>query len=451
MQQSSKHHYPDSFESLSSGSSYGHIEHQSVEMDPHDRAVQRSAGKHAAKKSSGLPWILLCLFLFAALVVFFVLRIPSLFPSADKGTVVITQDDTPSVEVSSVPELAGDNSGVTNSGEPDSLPASGSGDSAVISVETEFVPTPSPIPTAEPVHVHSYVNGVCSGCGKTPDFYTGYLPEEYYQENKHPGTIVRHEYDVTAYANYGNGTYHKALNIYLPYGYTEEKPYNVLVLVPGYGGDEESWLNTVYESGGYQMCGKNIVDNLFDSGACEPCIIVTPVAETAQCQGLTAGINQLRQELREDILPYIVSNYSTYAADSSLDSLRAARDHFGLGGLSNGALFVFEGGMRYNFDLFGSYAAFSGNGEPWKTVGIIQDEEYAALPINCFFAGAGSYNDPQQNYTKIGYDYFLENEQRLEENKNAWRVDVEGEHEWKVWLTDLANALPLMFQKADLT
>ena len=35
------------------------------------------------------------------------------------------------------------------------------------------------------------------------------------------------------------------------------------------------------------------------------------------------------------------------------------------------------------------------------------------------------------------------------DGKNAWHVNVEGEHEWKVWFTDMYNALPLMFQETD--
>ena len=131
----------------------------------------------------------------------------------------------------------------------------------------------------------------------------------------------------------------------------------------------------------------------------------------------------------------------------SEESLRAARSHFGLGGLSNGALFTYEGGMQYNFDLFGSYFAFSGNSEPWKTIAAIQKDEFAKLPVDCLFTGSGSLNDWQQNYTKIGFEYFVEKDDRFVEGENAWRVDVEGGHEWKVWYTCLYNAMQVMFQE----
>lgn len=326
---------------------------------------------------------------------------------------------------------------------PIDTPAPSDSSPALI-VEDE--PEPSPEATSAPIHIHHYVDGVCDGCGAAPEFYTDFLPEEFYCETDHAGSVILHEYSVTAYANHGFGEYKKCFNLYVPYDYDENVPYNVLVLVHGGGGNENSWLTDVYDYGSIQMQGRVIFDNMFEKGICNPCLIVCPVTETPYTQGLTAGINQLRDELREYILPWVAENYSTYARDGSLDSLRAARDHFALGGLSNGALFVYEGGMRYNFDLFGSYAAFSGNGEPWVTVGIIQSGEYAELPINCLFTGAGSMGDSQQNYTQVGYDYFIENEPRLTDGKNAFHVDVNGEHEWKVWFTDIFNALPLLFK-----
>ncbi|MBP5239796.1 MAG: hypothetical protein J6Z15_04280 [Oscillospiraceae bacterium] len=301
-------------------------------------------------------------------------------------------------------------------------------------------------------HIHRYRNGICAVCGSAPDLLTDFLPLEFYSETENSGTVYLHEYEIPAYEDREHVTYNKRINIYLPYGYDESRPYNVLVLVHGGGGSEDSWLNDVYyyDDEGIQMRGRVIFDNMFEKGICDPCIIVCPVTEIPQCQGIAASTIQLRQELREYILPYVAEHYSTYAADSSLESLMAARDHFGLGGLSNGALFVYEGGMCYNFDLFGSYAAFSGNGSPWETVNTIQQSsEYRELPINCYFTGAGTVNDWQIDYTRNGYNYFVEQLSQLEEGKNAWHVDVEGGHEWKVWFTDIFNALPLMFPSSE--
>ena len=424
----------------------GHIKHVDIEMDTHDRAVRRNAGSHArsSSKSSSAPLWLICILIFVGIVGFFLIRLPSKLKPAENAQVEVTAPEpevTEEIVPESTPEAVApaDSSLLIVEGTEEPETESGSAELVL----TPEAPTPTPTPG---VHVHSFVKGTCSVCGAKPEFLTDWLPDEFYQETNHAGTVTAVEYDTKAFAAYDQLTYHKRMNVYLPYGYDATKPYNVLVLIHGQGDNEDDWLVDTHESGGHAMCGRVILDNIFEKGLAEPCIVVTPVTETKFVQGLTAGIVQMQDELRETILPYIVEHYSTYARDSSVGGLQAARSHFGLGGLSNGALFTYEGGMRHDFDLFGSYCAFSGNGEPWKTVSEIQSEEFAALPVDCLFTGAGSLNDWQQNYTKIGFEYFLEKDARFVEGENAWRVDVDGGHEWKVWFTCLYNAMQVMFQ-----
>ena len=424
----------------------GHIKHVDIDMDTHDRAVRRNAGSHtrSSSKSSSAPLWLICILIFVGIVGFFLIRLPSKLKLSENAQVEVTAPE-PEVTEEIVPEPTPEAAAPADSSllivEGTEEPETESGSAEL--VLTPEAPTPTPTPG---VHVHSFVKGVCSVCGAKPEFLTDWLPDEFYQEAEHGGTVTAVEYDTEAFAAYEQISYHKRMNVYLPYGYDESKPYNVLVLIHGQGDNEDDWLVETHESDGHAMCGRVILDNIFEKGLAEPCIVVTPVTETKFVQGLTAGIVQMQDELRKTILPYIVEHYSTYAKDGSEASLQAARSHFGLGGLSNGALFVYEGGMRQDFDLFGSYCAFSGNGEPWKTVSAIQSDEFASLPVDCLFTGAGSLNDWQQNYTKIGFEHFVEKDSRFVEGENAWRVDVDGGHEWKVWYTCLYNAMQVMFQ-----
>ena len=424
----------------------GHIKHVDIEMDTHDRAVRRNAGSHtrSSSKSSSAPLWLICILIFVGIVGFFLIRLPSKLKPAENAQVEVTAPE-PEVTEEIIPEPTPEAAAPADSSllivEGTEEPETESGSAEL--VLTPEAPTPTPTPG---VHVHSFVKGICSVCGAKPEFLTDWLPDEFYQETNHAGTVTAVEYDTKAFAAYDLLTYHKRMNVYLPYGYDETKPYNVLVLIHGQGDNEDDWLVDTHESGGHAMCGRIILDNIFEKGLAEPCIVVTPVTETKHVQGLTAGIVQMQDELRETILPYIVEHYSTYARDGSVAGLQAARSHFGLGGLSNGALFTYEGGMRHDFDLFGSYCAFSGNGEPWKTVSAIQSDEFASLPVDCLFTGAGSLNDWQQNYTKIGFEHFVEKDSRFVEGENAWNVDVNGGHEWKVWFTCLYNAMQVMFQ-----
>ncbi len=418
------------------------------------------------------PWWLVCLLLFGVLLSVSLILIPRRLmlrnassAAAGSGNIVTSQyvmptaspapsesvsrgqltDTSPSV--TSLPVAEDATGSVAEDIVSPALPAeegghapqeSDDGNAVVMILET-------PEPTPEPMHVHTYRDGVCVGCGKAVEFYTELLPEELLQKSDRPGTVETWNYRCTAYANHGYGEYDKTCSIYLPFGYDTGKQYNVLVLLPPSGESHAFWLTEEHEYGETSLSGRTILDRMFELGYCEPCIVVCPVAEDGNVQGLTGGIYQMRDELRNDILPYIAGHYSTYARDGKLDSLRAARDHFGLGGASNGSLFTFEGGMRYNFDLFGSYIALSGDGEPWLTVSIIQEDGYADLPVNCLFTGAGTHNDWALEYTTNGYRYFIERDARFQEGRNTWNVDVEGSHEWKVWLTDLANGLQVAF------
>ena len=415
------------------------------------------------------PIWLLCLLLFAGFLFLAVKLIPPFLAKNTSAQAALQTAENSPLPVSSAPAETPDAEPEASlpAEEPETEKSTTAEPAEIVSEEPPAVPEDdsseeqsapdseeiSPVPASgygvpEWGHIHRYHDGICTVCGEAPEFYTGFLPHEFYTETENAGTVELHKYEITAYP-LGYGTYNKCFNVYLPYGYDDSKPYNVLVLVHGSGGDQNSWLNDVYKykDEGVEMCGRIILDNMFEKGICDPCIVVCPVTEIPQCQGLTASTMQLRQELREYILPYIAEHYSTYAADSSLESLKSARDHFALGGFSNGALFVYEGGMRYNFDLFGSYADFSGNGEPWVTVTAIKhtNEAFKDLTMNCYFTGAGTDGDWQQNYTKIGYDYFLEHLPYLVEGKNAWHLDIEGGHEWKLCFTNLFNSLPLMF------
>ena len=407
--------------------------------------MNNQRGKHEKK----FPVWLICLIIFALIGVgvFFAIR-----KMAKSGNVpVLTNVPVESIESPAVTEAPAPTAEIIV--EPEPAPTEEPAEETPALPEESAEPTPEPTPeplTFDGQHVHTYADGVCTGCGQKPMFCKDFLPEQYYIEANHRGKLEKHAYTVKNYMGHGNETLDKTLLVYVPYGYDETKPYNVLVLMPSMSGDENEWLNRDYTYGDKVMNGKKILDNMFERGDCEPFLVVCPQLETLFCQGFLSGKLQMIDEIREYILPWVVENYSTWAKDGTPESLKEARNHFALGGPSDGALFTFEGGMRENFDLFASYMALSGNGQPWNTVAIIQQGDYRGLPIQCLFTGSGTYGDIQQNYTQIGYDYFVQNEPRLKEGVNAFHVEVEGEHEWKVWLTELYNAAPLLFQECSV-
>ena len=57
--------------------------------------------------------------------------------------------------------------------------------------ENTVLQVDEPEEPAEPgVHIHSFQNGVCTECGAKPAFLTDWLPDEFYQEAEHGGTVT---------------------------------------------------------------------------------------------------------------------------------------------------------------------------------------------------------------------------------------------------------------------
>ena len=150
------------------------------------------------------------------------------------------------------------------------------------------------------------------------------------------GRVEQITYLARDYVGDGEGVEKKA-NVYLPAGYDESKKYNVLYLMNGTDGDQDQWGLTTDGA----AKAKEIMDNLIAQGDIEPFIVVTP---NGRALGLSNTFSNDRfikfgLELRNDLIPYIDSHYSTYADynENGYD-LTAAREHRAMAGLSMGAM-----------------------------------------------------------------------------------------------------------------
>ncbi|WP_159882186.1 alpha/beta hydrolase [Paenibacillus puerhi] len=170
----------------------------------------------------------------------------------------------------------------------------------------------------------------------------------------------------------------KTCSIYLPAGYDEHDPetrYNVMYLLHGVGGDHEEWLSgngTV--DGNFILC--NIMDNLIANGHIDPLIIVFPNGRSAhdgtdrsfQTTGThILGFYYFDYELRYDLIPFIESEYHTYAnsKDTSPEGIEKNRMHRAIAGLSMGgmqALNLVLGGYRCDSTAFTRTASSWANG-----------------------------------------------------------------------------------------
>lgn len=289
---------------------------------------------------------------------------------------------------------------------------------------------------------HRFQNGVCA-CGAKPEIHDAPLPPEYYEACPRPGSVERVTYTQSLLA-YGGFEVQKNMNVYLPYGYDPDRPYDVLILIHGGWDDENSWMTNEYDDYGFTIVMKNLYDNMMDRKLCEPMIIVCPTTYNEEGFQMDSGYEGFAQELRETVLPYVADHYSTYAASGALEDLRAARTHFAVGGESNGSLYTLHSGMLLDFDLFGRYICLSGNNlAPWEADDFVRTGQ-KDLPFEFFFAGAGTQEE-YRDYIYEEYRMLLDSIEGLKEGENAWYYEAEGYHEFTVWSTLMFIALQMLF------
>ncbi|MGN1203754.1 MAG: prolyl oligopeptidase family serine peptidase [Lachnospiraceae bacterium] len=141
--------------------------------------------------------------------------------------------------------------------------------------------------------------------------------------------------------------------MYLPYGYSEDKEYNIFYLMHGGWSNETSTFGTPDNPSNF----KNVMDHAIQNGEIEPLIIVCPTYNNTSSQdssnfslALTLTRNY-HNELLNDLIPAAESTYSTYARSTSADDLKASRDHRGFGGFSMGSVATWRT-FQYGLDYF---------------------------------------------------------------------------------------------------
>ncbi len=188
------------------------------------------------------------------------------------------------------------------------------------------------------------------------------------------GRIERVEYDAP---DYQGKTWTKYANVYLPYGYDEEKPYNILYLIHGGGGNADAWLD----------CSqiKNVFDQAFAEKLCEPFIAVFPcfyswIPSQHRTRGIDAEAenNQVRnfqKELEDCVIPAVEGRFHTFAelvgnsqakpavqetAQTRKEALQASRRHRAIGGFSMGGCTTWWA-FTLHLDIFATFLPLSGD------------------------------------------------------------------------------------------
>ncbi|MFT6987105.1 MAG: enterochelin esterase-like enzyme [Psychromonas sp.] len=125
--------------------------------------------------------------------------------------------------------------------------------------------------------------------------------------------------------------------VYLPAGYSadSQKIYPLLVLLHGYGNDQQQWIR----DGKIQ----NFMDNLADKGVIEPFIIVMPSGEKSQYVG------KREIHIMEELIPYVKAQYR----------IKPGKASTAISGLSMGGFGAFYLAHRHQ-DIFGLSVPLSG-------------------------------------------------------------------------------------------
>ena len=289
--------------------------------------------------------------------------------------------------------------------------------------------------------VHKFIAGVCS-CGAEPLVYDSLLPERFYEECEHPGSIEPLEYQN---AEPGWATYTRHMLVYLPYGYDPEAHYNLLILLHGTGDDETAWLTYPQYVPDRTIEIRTIFDHMIEEQIIEPLIILS--VRLYEDFGSYVGDpmpDRMAFELREIILPYMAEHYATWAESAAPEDLSAARQHFAIGGLSWGSYYTYASGMRQNLPYFGNFICFSGNDDPNLVLSAINSPELIGYPIYLYYSAAGT-EDIARNGGISNFNQLVKYTDRLVEGENAFLHETQGGHHWNVWSTEIFNALQLAF------
>ena len=190
------------------------------------------------------------------------------------------------------------------------------------------------------------------------------IPEKYFIPAEEQGTIERLTYQT--YESMGYESREKRLTktayVYLPYGYSGDRKYNVFYLMHGGWSNETTYLGTPENPNVFV----NVIDHAIQDGKMEPAIVVCPTynnenPDDSADYGLALQLtDNYHNELVNDLIPAVEGTYSTYAEGTSVQELEASRDHRAFAGFSMGSVATWHT-FQYCLDYFRYFLPSSGN------------------------------------------------------------------------------------------
>lgn len=269
------------------------------------------------------------------------------------------------------------------------------------------------------------------------------IPEKYTKKRMdEAGTIVHISYPSRDYFLDGKAITKEA-NVYLPYGYSEDNKYNVLYLMHGIGGDEAEWGMVDDDS-----LVKRMMDNLIYYKEITPFIVVTPNGRsTENCAREGSDFNSFYvfgKELRNDLIPYIEANYSTYV---DADDMSLSREHRAMAGLSMGGMQTINIGIGECIDLFSYFGAFSAaptSNPAAKTARLLKNSPYE---IAYFYNICGTEDEIAYDSAAAAAKNLPEVCDKFRDSENFEWQELSGAHDFNIWYLGFYNFAQIAFQE----
>ncbi len=283
--------------------------------------------------------------------------------------------------------------------------------------------------------------------GESASGFSEAIPSEYTaMRSSECGTVEKISY--TTYDYYGDGSeIEKYAYVYLPYGYDEEKSYNVLYLMHGIGGDEKEWGMT-----GSASIIKNIMDNLIYNGDIEPFIVVTPNgrsgADFANTNGDYYSFYEFGKELRNDLIPYMESHYATYGRSDADDyDMAADREHRAMAGLSMGGMQTINIGMCECLDIISYFGAFSAAPTSYIGTDIVNriDTQFPDEEIRYFYNICGTQDNIAYQSASAAAKDLPQLSERFRNGENYVWQELKGGHDFGIWYLGFYNFAQVVF------
>lgn len=190
------------------------------------------------------------------------------------------------------------------------------------------------------------------------------IPEDYFSSAEEQGALERLTYKTYESMSYQSQEkqLEKTAYVYLPYGYSKDKKYNVFYLMHGGWSNETTYLGTP-ENPNVLV---NVIDHAIEDGKMEPVIVVCPTYnnenpdDSADYSLALQLTDNYHNELVNDLIPVVEGTYSTFAEGISAEELEASRDHRAFAGFSMGSVATWHT-FQYCLDYFRYFLPSSGN------------------------------------------------------------------------------------------